>query len=82
MQFSAIVGFYLMAKYIRYILATFCFAASIGCLALWGWSMTERLFAQLIGSTFELTVEARDGYVITYNLPSGKVGAPFVSNGP
>jgi hypothetical protein len=27
-----------MAKFIRYLLATVCFAASVGCLALWGWS--------------------------------------------
>jgi hypothetical protein len=30
-----------MAKFIRYALATFCFAASIGCLALWWRSMTQ-----------------------------------------
>ncbi|MBL9162088.1 MAG: hypothetical protein JNL18_05020 [Planctomycetaceae bacterium] len=27
-----------MAKYVRYVLAFICFAASVGCLALWGWS--------------------------------------------
>ena len=30
-----------MAKFIRYALAAICFAASLGCLALWGWSMTH-----------------------------------------
>ena len=30
-----------MAKFIRYALASVCFAASVGCLALWGWSATH-----------------------------------------
>ena len=32
----------ILVSFIRYSLATFCFAASVGCLALWGWSMTNR----------------------------------------
>jgi hypothetical protein len=31
-----------MAKFLRYALATFCFAASVGCLALWRPSFTSR----------------------------------------
>ena len=31
-----------MLTYIRYALATFCFAASVGCLLLWGWSFIHR----------------------------------------
>jgi hypothetical protein len=30
----------------------------------------------------EFTVEVREGYFITYTLPIGTVGAPFVSDGP
>lgn len=30
----------MMSKPFRYALATFCFAASFGCLALWGWTFT------------------------------------------
>jgi hypothetical protein len=30
-----------MAKFIRYALATVCFAASVGCLALWGWTRLD-----------------------------------------
>lgn len=37
-----------MAKFLRYALATFCFAASVGCLALWGLSyiVYERIHYQ------------------------------------
>ena len=71
-----------MASAIRYTLAAMCFTASIVCLALWWRGMTERLFAQVNGLTFEFTVEARDGYLITYNLPGATVASPFVSDGP
>jgi len=30
-----------MAKFIRYALATVCFAGCVACLALWGWTMTH-----------------------------------------
>jgi hypothetical protein len=30
-----------MVKFIRYALATFCFAASVGCLGLWIWSLSQ-----------------------------------------
>ena len=30
-----------MLKYLRYALATFCFVASVGYLALWGWSLAN-----------------------------------------
>ena len=30
-----------MLTYLRYALATFCFAASVGCLALWIWSISQ-----------------------------------------
>lgn len=36
-----------MAKLIRYALATICLAASVGCLALWGW--TNSTGVQFIG---------------------------------
>ena len=32
----------ILVSFIRYSLASFCFAASVGSLALWGWSMTHR----------------------------------------
>jgi hypothetical protein len=32
-----------MLTYIRYALATVCFAASVGCLALWGWTLAYRV---------------------------------------
>src|SRR5688572_17076539 len=31
-----------MLKAFRYALATICFAASVGCLAMWCWSVTQR----------------------------------------
>ena len=31
-----------MLTYLRYALATVCFAASVGCLALWRWTSTQR----------------------------------------
>ena len=71
-----------MLTYLRYTLATVCFAASVGCLALWGWSTTARLFGQIRRPTLEFTLEARDGYMLTYKLPTSTVGAPFTPNGP
>ena len=33
-----------MLAYLRYALATFCFAASVGCLALWsGWTQRVKM---------------------------------------
>ena len=37
-----------MLTYLRYALATACFAASIGCLALWGWSINRKCI--IVGS--------------------------------
>ncbi len=31
-----------MGIYLRYALATFCFAASVGCLGMWGWTSAHR----------------------------------------
>ena len=71
-----------MLKFLRYTLAAIFLAASVGCLGLWGWSTTARLFGQIRLPMVEYTAEARDGYVITYNLPKPTVGAPFTPNGP
>lgn len=37
-----------MTNFIRYTLATFWFAASVGCLALWGWTFTLSDFGRAI----------------------------------
>ena len=42
-----------MLTYLRYALATFCFAAGVGCLALWGWSIANQ--DQFLALRFHLT---------------------------
>jgi hypothetical protein len=64
-----------MAKFIRYALATFCFAASVGCLALWWRSDTYREMIygpQMRGRT--LYLEAYHGSVIVERLHRGQQG--------
>jgi hypothetical protein len=53
-----------MAKFIRYALATVFFAASVGCLALWGWNFARREMldgAGLVVASTELEVEVYQG---------------------
>ncbi len=53
-----------MLTYLRYALATFCFAASVGCLALWGWSAKHNDVIQraFYNSRFgSLTLQAYQG---------------------
>lgn len=42
-----------MAKFIRYTLAAVCFATSVGCLALWGWSIANQ--DQFLAARLHLT---------------------------
>ncbi|MBA4107884.1 MAG: hypothetical protein C0485_19300 [Pirellula sp.] len=42
-----------MLTYLRYALATVCFAASVGCLALWGWSYTY-FYQAILGIPFRV----------------------------
>jgi hypothetical protein len=54
-----------MAKFIRYALATFCFAASIGCLALW-WRSDKLLAVTYLGINHEFEIVTDFGYVTVY----------------
>ena len=52
-----------MLKSLRYALAAFCFAASVGCLGLWGWTVTHRerlLKASYVSTSSTLHLEAYD----------------------
>jgi hypothetical protein len=49
---TVIVAGSLMAKIIRYALATFCFAASVGCLALW-WR-SETFLDRIVGPLYQV----------------------------
>ncbi len=44
--------------------------------------MSERLFGQTSGPKDAFTVEAREGFLLTYRLPNGSAPALFESNGP
>ena len=71
-----------MAKYIRYALATICFAASVGCLALWwrSYELSDRFGVTLPGiQTREFAAWTYDGDVI---LGSQEVLSPFLPVGP
>jgi hypothetical protein len=54
-----------MTKFIRYALATFCFAASVGCLALWWRSYW---FSDLL-----ISPSRRGGYEFVYGSSTGTV---------
>ncbi len=58
-----------MLTYIRYMLATVCFAASVGCMALWGWSFHQQITCQLQNATTHTIIEARGGYLVISALP-------------
>ena len=58
-----------MAKFLRYALATLCFTASLGCLALWGWSFQQRINCQLQNATTHTIIETRGGYLVVSALP-------------
>jgi hypothetical protein len=61
-----------MAKFIRYALATVCFAASVGCLALWWRSMSKWEVHNLrppIGSTRVVNINTYYGTVSIALLP-------------
>lgn len=71
-----------MAKFIRYALATACFAASVACLALWWRSMEYR--DMLIGPSFlaptrALYFESFDGVLSTTLLTEAKTAIGFNS---
>jgi hypothetical protein len=54
-----------MARFIRYALATVCFAASVGCLALW--QRSDKLLAvTYLGINFEFEVAADFGFASVY----------------
>ena len=63
-----------MAKFFRYSLATLCFAASVGCLALWGWS-ASRIDLLIAPNPFGLepaiVVEVADGVVDMRQMHNG-----------
>jgi hypothetical protein len=63
-----------MAKYLRYALASVCFAASAGCLALWGWSYQQQITCQLMNATTHTFVEARGGYLTIFSLRMPRAG--------
>ena len=52
-----------MARFIRYALATVCFAASVGCLALWCDTIVDerRMSVGYVSTSLNLRAEAADG---------------------
>lgn len=60
-----------MTKYLRYGLVTFCFAASVGCLALWVLSESRAfLFEVLPLSNDKLTFEVSNGMAFVGRVPA------------
>jgi hypothetical protein len=65
-----------MLKVLRYAMATVCFAASVGCLALWGWSLTHR--NRIVGASWHF-----DQQVLSASVDCGETVvsvAPRVPN--
>jgi hypothetical protein len=75
-----------MLTYFRYALATFCFAASVGCLALWGYSANrDRQFVNVtvIGPGWLLDFQAQGGtlHIARHRAPSNlKYAVHFASS--
>jgi hypothetical protein len=69
-----------MAKFLRYALATFCFAASVGCLALWWRScLISELFypVELKGNQLHrLYVETSEGIIFVGLSPKWRITPP------
>jgi hypothetical protein len=66
-----------MLTYLRYALATFCFAASVGCLGLWEWSHQQRITCQVQSATKHSFIEARGGYLTVHpcDMRASSVGS-------
>jgi hypothetical protein len=62
-----------MLTYLRYALATFCFAASVGCLALWCFDRIEG-FGPGVLSTWPIEIEARSGVFVLGGMPDSTMG--------
>lgn len=71
-----------MAKFIRYSLATVCFAASIGCLALWirglliPWCVSLDIFNSVVSG--QVIIGEGDVSVRHYSFPSGLTVPPSI----
>ena len=64
-----------MLTYLRYALATFCFAASVGCLAIW-WRSTLRTDFEIHPGTigpYQLMLKACDGCCVVRAMPKGSI---------
>ena len=61
-----------MLTYLRYALAAVCFAASVACLALWGWNVALRDAVQaatVYAGSKTLSAEVFEGTVIAASVP-------------
>jgi hypothetical protein len=58
-----------MLTYLRYALATFCFAASVGCLALWGCSQNAHLWMSGSARGGQSRIDVYGGYVFMFARP-------------
>jgi hypothetical protein len=72
-----------MAKFLRYALATFCFAASAGCLALWGWSAVhdEQKITAIYRTTTKAASASLVGGGVHLNFRQGNFNAKRFNNG-
>ena len=61
-----------MTKYLRYALASLCFAASVGCLGLWWRSFTvsdRYVGPDYVSSTGHLSIQSYGGRVVIHDAP-------------
>ena len=59
-----------MLTYLRYTLATVCFAASVGCLVLWWGSMTHLEKVEVATRSTSVTVRLSYGYLTFSKMPN------------
>ena len=67
-----------MLTYLRYTLAAVCFAASVGCLALWGWSESRRVIVRTTNPPNRKGIICESGYATMFQY-QGSGGGQFSS---
>ena len=61
-----------MTKFFRYALATFCFVASVACLAFWGWTVNDDSIQTTV-RYFHKTNDADRTIMLIANIMQGTV---------
>ena len=75
-----------MLTYLRYTLAAVCFAASVGCLALWGWTISDERQGVIVRCISNISNQSDDKLMFYMEAQQGEAictiyAQPFVERG-